>query len=99
MDVSTFQEYIEPGLLVLIPVLYLLGVWIRDTSWIDNKHIPLLLAVIGIALAVVYLVATAQYETARDIAQMLFTAIVQGILCAGCSVWVNQVVKQNSANG
>lgn len=99
MDLSALQEYVEPGLLVLIPVLYIIGMAVRNAAWIDNKHIPLVLGLLGIILAVVYLFATASYTTPQDIAMMVFTAIVQGVLCAGTAVYVNQLFKQNSTAG
>ena len=38
--------------------------------------------------------ATATFSTGQDIALALFTAIVQGILVAGLSTYVNQFIKQ-----
>ena len=88
-----FQEFIKPELLILIPVLYLIGVAIKK-SRIDDRHIPWILGVIGILLAVLYLFASEPIEGTQGVATAVFTAITQGILCAGASVYVNQLYKQ-----
>lgn len=87
------QEYIKPELLVLIPVLYLIGLAIKKSK-IADRHIPWILGVCGILLAGVYLFATEYIAGAQAILTALFTAITQGILCAGASVYINQLIKQ-----
>lgn len=89
-------EYINPELLVLIPVLYLIGIGFKKSERIRDKDIPLLVGVIGVIFAVLYTVATTSTTGPQDIVMMLFSSITQGILCAGASVYVNQLVKQSS---
>lgn len=89
-------EYINPELLVLIPVLYLIGIGFKKSERIRDKDIPLLVGVIGVIFAVLYTVATTSTTEPQDIVMMLFSSITQGILCAGASVYVNQLVKQSS---
>ncbi|MBU5449162.1 phage holin family protein [Acetivibrio sp. MSJd-27] len=91
------QQYLKPELLVLIPVLYFIGMAIKKSSISDN-FIPLLLGAFGILLSVIYLIATVDVNTYKDVAIMIFTGITQGILLAGGSVYVNQVIKQSSKN-
>lgn len=88
-----FQEYIKPELLILIPVLYLIGMALKK-SQIADKLIPWILGVVGVLLSAVYLFATEPIQGAQAIATALFTAFTQGILAAGASVYVNQLVKQ-----
>lgn len=88
-----FQQYIKPELLILIPVLYLIGMGIKQTA-ISNKHIPWILGVCGIALSSIYLLASEPIIGSQAVATALFTAITQGVLCAGASVYVNQIIKQ-----
>lgn len=99
MDLSNFSNYIDPGLIILVPVLYIIGIAIRGASWVDNKHIPVLLGVVGILLSVCYLIATSSCASVQDVALLIFTAIVQGILVAGAAVYANQVIKQNTTDG
>lgn len=88
-----FQEYIKPELLILIPVLYLIGMALKK-SQIADKLIPWILGAVGVLLSAVYLFATEPIQGAQAIATALFTAFTQGILAAGASVYVNQLVKQ-----
>lgn len=92
MDIEMIREFIKPELLILIPVLYLIGVMIKNTMLIKDKYIPVILGVLGIALSVIWLLAT---EGTDNIFMAIFTAITQGILCAGASVYVNQIIKQS----
>lgn len=88
-----FNEFIKPELLVLIPVLYFVGIAIKNSE-IKSKWIPLILGGIGIALSTLYVFGTSDVDGANSTLIAIFTAITQGILCAGASVYVNQIVKQ-----
>lgn len=88
-----FQNYIKPELLILIPVLYLIGAGIKKSK-IPDRHIPWMLGVCSIALCAIWVLASAEIVTDKDIATAVFTAITQGVLIAGASVYVNQIVKQ-----
>lgn len=90
-----FNEFIKPELLILIPVLYLIGEAIKKTS-IDNRHIPLILGGIGIVFAAIYLFASEPIVGTQAVATALFTAFTQGVLCAGASVYANQIIKQET---
>lgn len=88
-----FQEFIKPELLILIPVLYLIGMAIKKSK-INDRHIPWILGVCGVLLSGVYLFATEPIGGSQAVATALFTALTQGILCAGASVYVDQIIKQ-----
>lgn len=88
-----FQEYIKPELLVLIPVLYLIGAAIKKSNLSDNL-IPVILGVSSIVLCGIWVLSTAQLGTRQEVATAVFTAITQGILIAGASVYFNQLIKQ-----
>ena len=86
--------YVKPELLVVSVALYFIGMWIKKTETISDKYIPIILGVIGIALASIYVIATVSLSGRQEIAMAVFTAIVQGILIAGLSTYVNQIFKQ-----
>lgn len=94
MDIEMIKEFIKPELLILIPVLYFIAVAIKNTLLIKDKFIPLILGLLGIVLAVIYIFATDEITGTQSIFQAIFTAITQGVLCAGASVYVNQLIKQ-----
>ena len=92
MDIELLKNFIKPELLILIPVLYFIGVAIKNTLLIKDKFIPLTLGLVGVALAVLWILAT---EGTDNIYMAVFVAITQGFLCAGASVYINQIIKQS----
>ena len=88
------KEFISPELLVLIPVLYILGAGIKKTTLISDKFIPIILGVAGIILSCLYVLGNNGISV-----EAIFTAITQGILVAGASVYVNQLIKQTAGKG
>ena len=91
---STITDFVKPELLTVTVVLYFVGMWIKNSEWIKDKYIPLILGVLGISLAFVWVFATSSIVTRQDAALAVFTAVVQGILVAGLSTYVNQIFKQ-----
>lgn len=89
-----FTTYIQAELLVLVPVLYAIGIFIKHTETIKNNYIPLILALIGLALSGLYVIGVNGVSVLG-----VFTAIVQGILCAAGAVFTNEMVKQLGIGG
>lgn len=87
-------HYIKPELLSLTLVLYFIGVEIKKIDSIPNKYIPLILGGVGILLSALYVLSTCPLTTFKEIMSAIFTALVQGILVAGLSNYVNQIIKQ-----
>lgn len=88
------MNYVKPELIIVAVVLYFLGMWIKQSQAIKDKYIPLVNGAVGIVLCGVYVLATTDYNTGQEIAMAVFTAITQGILVAGLSTYVNQIIKQ-----
>ncbi len=88
------KEFVKPEMLVLIPVLYLIGIAIKR-SQITDKLIPWILGAISVVLCGLYIASTTQITGWQSGIMAIFTSITQGILIAGCSVYVNQLVKQS----
>ncbi len=88
------KEFIKPELLVLIPVLYLFGAALKHSS-VADKHIPFLLGVASVSLSFLFIVATSVLGGWKDVLMAIFSGVTQGILCAGASVYINQIVKQS----
>ena len=92
------MNYVKPELIVVAIALYFLGLWLKQAAFIKDKYIPLVLGIVGIFVCGIWVMATATFATGQDIALALFTAIVQGILVAGLSTYVNQIIKQIGKN-
>lgn len=88
------KEFIKPELLVLVPVLYIIGVGFKKTYLLKDKFIPVALGIISIFLTGLYIFATTDMNGAKEITMAIFTALTQGVLLAGASVYANQLYKQ-----
>lgn len=89
----SYQEFIKAELLILIPVLYIIGVGLKKSKMKD-KYIPIILGLISITLSSIWIFSTEDITSVREIAYALFTAITQGVLAAGASVYANQIYIQ-----
>lgn len=84
-------EYIRDGYVILIPVLYIIGRFIKQSEKINDKYIPLILMGVGMVFGIcISLVCKDTVFSA------IINGTVQGILTAGAAVLSDQVVKQLS---
>lgn len=91
------KDFIKPELLILIPVLYLFGVALKKST-VEDKKIPWILGCVSVILCLMFIISTSVIKGYQETFMALFTGITQGILCAGASVYVNQLIKQASKN-
>ena len=91
-------NYVKPELVVVAIALYLyfVGMALKQAQAVKDKYIPLILGGISIMICAMYVFATSACSTPQDIVMAIFTAIVQGILVAGLSTYVNQLIKQTT---
>lgn len=80
-----FAQYITQNALILIPVLYIIGMIVKNTEKVNDKYIPVILLIAGIAGAVGIMGVNAD-------------AVVQGVLVTGATVYTNQLIKQSTKN-
>ena len=90
----TFEEFIKPELLILIPVLYVVGIGLKKSKLSDTL-IPLSLGGISIILSSAWVISTSEISTLKDVASAVFISVTQGILSAGASVYINQIYVQS----
>ncbi|MDK0666945.1 phage holin family protein [Clostridium perfringens] len=74
-------QFIPQDLIILVAATYILGIFLKRIEVIRDNLIPILLMTFTIAFSLV-------------IAGFNATSILQGILCWGVSVGINQTVKQ-----
>ncbi len=89
----TFNDYIKPEFLVLIPVLWFVG-WAIKKSNVRNCVIPFILTVISVVLCGIYTFATQNVSGVKDIMMCAFVSITQGVIATACAVFGNQIIKQ-----
>ena len=90
------MNYIKPELIVVAIVLYFVGIWIKNTESIKDKWIPMILGALGIVLCALWVLATTPITSGEVFLMAVFTAIIQGILVAALSTYVNQLIKQHN---
>lgn len=88
------MNYVKPELIVVAVVLYFIGMGLKHAQAVKDKYIPLLLGGMGVVISAIYVFATCACGTGQEIALAVFTSITQGILVAGLSTYINQMVKQ-----
>lgn len=74
-------NYVINEALVVIPVLWIIGQFIKQTPNVKNWLIPYILLVIGTGLTV-------------GIMGLSIDAVIQGVLVSGAAVFGNELVKQ-----
>ncbi len=87
-------RYVKPELIVVALVLYLLGQGIKQSQTMKDKYIPLINGAAGIILCGIYIFAVSETDTLQKAAMAVFSAMTQGILVAGLSTYINQLIKQ-----
>lgn len=93
---EALMNYVKPELIVVAIVLYFLGMWFKQAAFIKDKFIPLTLGIVGIFVCGIWVCATSQFATPQDIAMAIFASLTQGVLVAGASTYVNQLIKQTN---
>ena len=76
-----FLNYISDNALVLIPVIYIVGMFLKGLEGVSDKYIPFVLMFISIAFSVAML-------------GLNVDSIIQGILIAETTVLSNQLIKK-----
>lgn len=88
-----YQDYIKTELLILVPVLYFVGTGLKKSA-LPDKWIPVTLGIAAVVLSAVWVAATTDISGWQDAVSAVFTAVTQGILVAGASVYANQLYIQ-----
>ena len=92
--VESMMNYVRPELVVVSLVLYFIGMGLKHAQAVKDKYIPLILGGAGIVICALYVFAARPGGGAQNLVMAVFTSVTQGILTAGLSTYVNQVIKQ-----
>ena len=90
------MNYVKPELIIVAIALYFVGIWIKNTESIKDKWIPLILGITGIVICAIWVMANTPIGTWQELLMAIFTSIIQGILVAALSTYVNQLIKQHN---
>lgn len=81
--INDFIQYVTEEALVLMPVLFIMGLLLKNTPRVPNWTIPWALLAIGMTGGIVIVGSPVQ-------------GIIQGILVTGATVLTHQLVKQTT---
>lgn len=87
-------DYIKPELVIVAIACYFIGMGLKATTLVKDKLIPLFLGIASVILCCIYVISTTDLNTPQDWSMAFFTGLTQGVLMAGLSTYVNQMVKQ-----
>ena len=97
MHLEQITQYVSAEYAILAAVLYCLGRALKSIRKFPNQFIPLALTGCGIVLACLSVVS--RYGEYANWAAALFEGLVQGILCTGLAVYLNEVIAHRGRGG
>ena len=90
MDYTNLISFIPTNLAILVASIYVIGIFLKK-SILQDKYITVILMLFAITFAVLLTIINSQYKVALD---TIVNGILQGILCWGVSIGINQTAKQ-----
>ncbi|MDU4883003.1 phage holin family protein [uncultured Clostridium sp.] len=88
---ENLMTFIPENLLILIAAIYVFGIWLKKLESVKDNYITVILMVFAITFAVLLNLINSQYKVMYE---AIVNAILQGILCWGVAVGLNQTYKQ-----
>ena len=88
------MDYVKPELLIVTAVLYFFGIALKQAEFIKDKYIPITLGVTGIVICGIWVTSTAHFAGIQDVLTAVFASVTQGIVVAGLSTYIHQIIKQ-----
>ena len=90
-------QFVSAEYAILAAVLYCLGRALKSIRKFPNQFIPLALTGCGIVLAC--LSGVSRCGEYANWAAALFEGVVQGVLCTGMAVYLNEVISHSARGG
>ena len=85
------MDFLKEGYIIVIVALYVIGIFLKKIETIKDKYIVVILMALSVVIAVLLTIINAQYKVDLEV---ILNGILQGILCWGVSVGVNQLKIQ-----
>lgn len=85
--------FIPENLLILVAAIYVMGVFLKKLESVKDNYITVILMLFAITFAILLNILNGQYKVLLD---AIINAVLQGILCWGVAVGINQTAKQIS---
>lgn len=94
MDIN-LMDFVQKYLIILVIAIYVVGIFLKQTTLVKDNYITVILMIFGITFAVLLVFVNNDYKTAFD---AVINGVLQGILCWGVAVGINQTTKQLTKN-
>ena len=91
MDFTNIANFVPSSLAILIAVIYVMGMFLKKTDKIKDNYITVILMIFSITFAILLTMINAQYKTTFE---SIVNGILQGVLCWGVAIGINQTAKQ-----
>ncbi|NFI96185.1 hypothetical protein FC961_17810 [Clostridium botulinum] len=91
MDYTNLVQFIPKSLFIVIAAIYVVGIFLKKLDSIPDKYITSILMLFGITFAVLLSIVNAEYKVALDV---IVNGVLQGALCWGVAIGINQTGKQ-----
>ncbi len=77
MSIEMIQEFIDPQLLIIVPMLWGIGMAVKKSS-IENRFIPLILLLCSCGVVMLHLTGTNLITDSNALAGCIFAGVTQG---------------------
>ncbi|WP_315079995.1 phage holin family protein [uncultured Clostridium sp.] len=91
MDYTNLVQFIPESLFIVVAAIYVVGMFLKKLDSIPDKYITSILMLFGITFAVLLSIINAQVKVTLDV---IVNGVLQGVLCWGVAVGLNQTGKQ-----
>ena len=88
---ENLMTFIPENLLILIAAIYVFGIWLKKLETVKDNYITVILMIFAITFAVLLNLINSQYKVMYE---AIVNDILQGILCWGVAIGINQTYKQ-----
>ena len=85
--------FIPENLLILVAAIYVMGIFLKRLERVKDNYITVILMLFAITFAILLNVINSQYKVVYE---AIINAVLQGILCWGVAIGINQTAKQIS---
>ena len=91
MEFTNIANFVPTNLAILIAGIYVMGMFLKKTERVNDNYITIILMLFSITFAILLTLINAQYKTMFE---SIVNGILQGILCWGVAIGINQTAKQ-----
>ncbi|WP_195618360.1 phage holin family protein [Clostridium paraputrificum] len=90
---ESLMNFIPEFLFIVIVATYVVGIFLKRLESVKDKYITSILMLFAITAAILLNIINAEFKVALDV---IVNGVLQGILCWGVAVGLNQTAKQLS---